>query len=171
MRRTIVTLATVVAVAAGAATAPGMTGSAPAPKKITSKGVGQVKLGKRFSKLREQGLVGRLRVGCELAPDTRTARLRAPLSGVVNFTQSTPRRASNITIRGGAEARGVGIGDTIADIKAVFPNRKVDHSQEDVFGLTFVHVPKRNGVRIQFAVDIDTKKITLIGVPFIALCE
>jgi hypothetical protein len=171
MRRTIVTLATIGAVAAGAAVAPAMTGSAPAPKKITSKGVGQVKLGKRFAKLREQGLVGRLRAGCELAPNTRTARLRAPLSGDVNFTQSNPRRATDITIRGGAEARGVGIGDRIADIKAAYRRRKVDRSQEDVFGLTFVHVPNRNGVRIQFAVDVDTKKITLIGVPFIALCE
>jgi len=171
MRRTIVTLATIAALVAGAAAAPGMTGSAPAPKKITSKGVGQVKLGKRFAKLRERGLVRRLREGCELAPNTRTARLRPPLSGSVNFTQSNPRRATDITIRGGARARGVGIGDRIADIKAAFARRKVDRSQEDVFGLTFVHVPKRNGVKIQFAVDIDTKRITLIGVPFIALCE
>ena len=86
----------------------------------------------------------------------------------MNFTLSNPRRATDITIRGGAEARGVGIGDRIADIKAAFRRRKVDRSQEDVFGLTFVFVPNRNGVRIKFAVDVDTKKITLIGVPFIA---
>jgi hypothetical protein len=171
MRRTIVTLAVVGACAVGAAAAPGMTASAPAPKKITSKGVGQVKLGKTFATLRQQHLVGKLRTGCELAPNTRTARLRSPLNGSVNFSQSNPRKANDITIRGGAEARGVGIGDTIADIKAAFPKRKVDHSQESVFGLTFVHVPKRNGVQIQFAVDVNTKKITLIGVPFIALCE
>jgi hypothetical protein len=171
MRRTIVTLATVGACAVGAAAAPGMTASAPAPKKITSKGVGQVKLGKTFATLRQQGLVGKLRKGCELAPNTRTARLRAPLSGSVNFTQSNPRKATDITIRSGAEARGVGIGDTIADIKAAFRRRKIDHTQEDVFNLTFVFVPKRNDPRLMFAVDVDTKKITLIGVPFIALCE
>jgi hypothetical protein len=170
MRRTIVTLAVVGACAVGAAAAPGMTASAPAPKKITSKGVGQVKLGKTFATLREQHLVGKLRKGCELAPNTRTARLRSPLNGSVNFSQSNPRKATDITIRGGAEARGVGIGDTIADIKAAYPKRKVDHSQDDIFG-TFVFVPKKNNPKLTFLVSVDTKKITLIGVPFIALCE
>jgi hypothetical protein len=145
--------------------------TAAAPKKITFAGVGQVKLGKTFKQLREQGLVGKLRKGCELAPNTRTARLRSPLKGAVNFTQSNPRKVTDITITGGAEARGVGIGDTLADIKAKFPKRKVDHSQEDVFNLTFVHIPKKSGVKLMFAIDVDTKKITLIGVPFIALCE
>ena len=172
MRRTIVTVVVVGACAAGAAAAPGMTTSAQVPKKITSKGVGQVKLGKTFAKLREQGLVGKLRKGCELGgPQTRSARLLAPLQGTVNFTLTNPRKATDITIRGGAEARGVGIGERIADIKAAFPKRKIDHSQEDVFGLTFVFVPKKNDPRLMFAVDVDTKRITLIGVPFIALCE
>src|SRR5919108_351017 len=103
-------------------------GPAAAPQKITFSGVGQVKLGMTFKQLREKGLVGKLRKGCELAPNTRTARLRSPLKGAVNFTQSLPRKATDITIRGGAEARGVGIGDKLADIKAKFPKRKVDHS-------------------------------------------
>jgi hypothetical protein len=166
MRRTI---AAGVAVA-GLVLGPGAA-TAAAPQKITAAGVGQVKLGKTFKVLRQQGLVGKLRKGCELAPNTRTARLRSPLKGAVNFTQSNPRKASNITITGGAEARGVGIGDTLADIKAKFKKRKVDHSQEDVFGLTFVHIPRAQNIRLQFAIDVDTKKITLIGVPFIALCE
>jgi hypothetical protein len=167
MRRTIVTLV-VAAFAVGATAAPAF---APAPQKITSTGVGQVKLGKKFKTLRQQGLVGKLRKGCELAENTRTARLRSPLSGSVNFTQSNPRKATDITIRGGAEARGVGIGDTIADIKAAFKKRRIDHTQEDVFQLTFVFVPKKNDPRLMFAVDVDTKTITLIGVPIIALCE
>jgi hypothetical protein len=167
MRRTIVTLV-VAAFAAGATAAPA---AAPAPQKITSKGVGQVKLGKTFATLRQQGLVGKLRKGCELAANTRSARLRAPLSGSVNFTQSNPRKATDITIRGGAEARGVGIGDSIADIKAAFKKRRIDHSQEPVFGLTFAFVPNKNNPRLMFAVDVNTKKITLIGTPIIALCE
>jgi hypothetical protein len=166
MRRTLAAGVAVAALALGPGAA-----TAAAPKQITPTGVGQVKLGKTFKKLREQGLVGKLTKGCELAPNTRTARLRSPLKGAVNFTQSNPRKATDITIRGGAEARGVGIGDTLADIKAKFPKRKVDHSQEDVFGLTFVHIPKKSNVKEQFAIDVDTKKITLIGVPFIALCE
>jgi hypothetical protein len=171
MRRTIVTLAVVGACAVGAAAAPGMTASAPAPKKITSKGVGQVKLGKTFATLREQHLVGKLRTGCELAPNTRTARLRSPLSGSVNFSQSNPRKATDITIRGGAEARGVGIGDTIADIKAAFPKAKVDHSTESVFMFTLVRIPKDGGGKIAFSVPLSTKKIDVIGVPRIPICD
>src|SRR3954453_512790 len=135
MRRTLVVSA-VAALALGPAAA-----IAAAPKKITPAGVGQVKLGKTFKALRQQGLVGKLRNGCELAPNPRTARLRSPLRGAVNFTQSNPRKVTDITIRSGAKARGVGVGDTLADIKAKFPKRKVDHSQEGVFGLTFVHIP------------------------------
>jgi hypothetical protein len=40
-----------------------------------------------------------------------------------------------------------------------------------VFGLTFVFVRKRTNPKLTFAIDVNTKKITLIGVPFIALCE
>ena len=168
MRRTIV-IAVAVAFAAGATAAPA---AAPAPLKITSEGVGQVKIGKRFKTLRQQGLVGKLRKGCELGgPQTRSARLLAPLQGSVNFTLTNPRKATDITVRGGAEARGVGIGDTIADIKAAFVKRKIDHTQEGVFGLTFVFVPNKNNPRLMFAVDVNTDKITLIGTPFIALCE
>jgi hypothetical protein len=167
MRRSIAILVAV-AFAAGATAAPA---AAPAPQKITSKGVGQVKLGKTFQQLRAQHLVGRLQKGCELAPNTRSARLRSPLQGTVNFTQSSPRKATDITIRGGAEARGVGIGDTIADIKAAYKHRRVDHTQEGVFGLTFVFVPNKNHPRLMFAVDVNTHKITLIGTPIIALCE
>ena len=89
----------------------------------------------------------------------------------MNFTLTSPRKVTDITIRGGAKARGVGIGATIPQIKAAFPKAKVDHSTEDVFGLTLVRIPKGGGGRIKFAVDVDTHKVTLIGVPIIAFCE
>jgi hypothetical protein len=172
MRRTIVTLATIGAFAVGAAAASGMTASAPAPKKITSKGVGQVKLGKTFEQLREQHLVGKLLDGCELSgPNTKTSRLRSPLRGFVDWSKTTPRRAKNITITRGAEARGVGIGDTIADIKAAFPKAKVDHSTESVFMFTLVRIPKDGGGKIAFSVPLSTKKIDVIGVPRIPICD
>jgi|SRR5215217_41669 len=153
------------------AAAPGAAGHA-AAKKITSKGVGQVKLGMTAKELRARHLIGRLHQGCELGgPDTRSARLRAPLRGQVNFTLTSPRKVTDITITGGAKARGVGIGATIAQIKAAFPKAKVDHSTEQVFGITLVRIPKDGGGRIKFAVDVDTKKATLIGVPSIAFCE
>jgi hypothetical protein len=89
----------------------------------------------------------------------------------VNFTQSTPRKVTDIAIRGGARARGVGIGAKIPRIKAAFPKAKVDRSTERVFGITLVKIPKNGGGRIQFAVSTTTKRTTLIGVPFIAFCE
>ena len=170
MRRTLVAGAVVTALALGPAAA-----TAAAPQKITFKGVGQVKLGKTHKQLREQGLVGKLRKGCELGgPDTRTARLRSPLRGSVNYTLNSPRRVTDVTITGGAKARGVGIGDRLKDIKAKFPKREVDHSQEDVFKAFFVFIPKSNPVgkiKMMFVIDSDTRKITAIGVPVVAFCE
>jgi hypothetical protein len=148
------------------------TAAAPAPAKITAKGVGGVKLGMTAKQLRDKHLIGKLTQGCELAgPNARAAKLKAPLKGSVNFTATSPREAVDITVRGGAEARGVGIGDTLADIKAKFPKRKIDHSGEDVFELTFVDIPNKKSPKIQFGIDIHTHKITLIGVPIIAFCE
>jgi hypothetical protein len=170
LTRTIAATAACTALAVGPAAAPGESGNA-AAKRITAAGVGNVKLGKTFRQLRDAGLVGRLRPGCELAENTRSARLKAPLRGQVNFTQSNPRKVTDITIRGGAKARGVGIGATIPQIKAKFPKAKVDHSTDAVFGITLVRVPKNGGGRIKFAVDVDTHKVTLIGVPIIAFCE
>lgn len=158
--------------AVGGASALALAGTAAAPQKITAKGVGAVKIGKTFAELRDDGLIGPLRKGCELGgPNTRTAKLKAPLKGSVNFTLTAPRKVTDITIRGGAKARGVGIGSTIPQIKAAFPKAKVDHSTDQVFLATLVKVPKNGGGRITFAVDVKSKKASLIGVPFIAFCE
>jgi hypothetical protein len=77
-----------------------------------------------------------------------------------------------ITISGGgAKAKGVGIGSTIAGIRSKFPHAKVDHSGDSTFELTFVNVPKQDGGLIQFGVSTKTKKVTVIGIPNIAVCE
>jgi hypothetical protein len=114
-----------------------------------------------------------MRPGCELAPNTKSAKLKAPLKGSVNYTLHNPRRVDNISITGGAKARGVGIGATIAQIKAKFPHAAVDHSTDSVFQLTLVRTPKRphGRGRITFGVSTQTKRTTIIGVPFIAFCE
>lgn len=171
LTRTIVATAAAGALAIGPAAAPGDPGRA-AAKRITAAGVGQVELGDRFRRVRAAGLVGRLRPGCEVSgPDARFARLKAPLSGTVDFSRTSPRRVKRITVRGGAKARGVGIGATIAQIKSAFPKANVDHSTEQLFGITLVKIPKDGGGRIQFAVDVDTDKTTLIAVPRLAFCE
>jgi hypothetical protein len=165
MRRTLIAAAVVVAMLAVPA-------SAAAPQKITRNGVGQVELGMTFRQLRDDGLVGRLRPGCELGgPNTRSARLRSPLRGVVDFTQTNPRRVTNITILRGARARGVKVGDRIREIKDAYPKAKVNRQTEDVFGVWLVRVPRGGGGRITFSVPVDTKRIDRIGVPFIPFCD
>lgn len=159
------------ALAAGAGSAPAQTGAA-ATAKITGSGVGAVKIGTTYTALREQKLVGRLSRGCELGgPNTRSARLRAPLEGGVDFTLTSPRKVTNVTVTGGAKARGVGIGATIRQIRAAYPRAKVDRGTEEVFGITLVKVPKSDGGKLEFAVSVNTDKVTEIGVPFIAFCE
>lgn len=137
----------------------------------TADGVGDVELGAKVSELRQAGLIGPLRRGCELAPGTREAKLKAPLKGVANFTRTSPRRVDSILVTGGAKASGVGIGSPKGAIKAAFPNVRFDHRTDDVFGLTLAKVPKSDGGKLQLAVDVESKKVTAIGVPFIAFCE
>ena len=146
-------------------------GGAAADQRITPSGVGDVKLGRAYQALRSAQLVGRVRPGCELAPNRRAAPLRAPLVGSVDFTRSSPRKVARIAVRGGATARGVGIGATSAAIRAAYPAARFDHSTEEIFGVTLVKVPKGGGGRLEFAVNAETRKVTVIGVPSIAFCE
>ena len=143
-----------------------------AAAKITPAGVDGVKLGATYAQLRARHLVGRIGKGCELAgPNARSASLRAPLNGGVDFTMSTPRKVVDISVRGGATARGVGIGATIPQIKAAYPKAKVDHSTDHTFAITLVRIPKNGGGRLQFAVDTMTHRAVIIGVPAIPFCE
>jgi hypothetical protein len=155
-------------------------GSAAAPKagdaavaKITPTRVDGVHLGDTHADLRARAKVGPIRPGCELGgPDTRSAKLKLPLKGSVQYTLSSPRKVDSITIRGGAKARGIGIGAKIPAIKAKFPNATIDHSTDQVFQLTLVKTPKRpSGGQITFGVSTQTKRTTIMGVPFIAFCE
>lgn len=153
-----------------AAAAPGT--AAKARARITPAGVDGVKLGETYAQLRAGHLVGGIGKGCELAgPGARSASLRAPLKGSVDFTMTTPRKVTDISVRGGATARGVGVGATIAQIKAAYPKAKIDHSTDHTFGVTLVRIPKNGGGKLQFAVDTKTHRVTLIGIPLIAFCE
>src|ERR1044072_5545059 len=168
MRRTIAAIVTVTALTLGPAAA-----TAAAPQKITGKGVGQVKLGRTFQQLRDKHLVGKLRAGCELSgPNTKFSKLRSPLRGTVDWSRTGTRKARRVTIVGGsAAARGVRIGDKLADIKAAFPKTKVDHAAEPIFGITLAKIPKNGGGSIWFGIPTDTKKISLIGVPNLSFCD
>lgn len=141
--------------------------------RITARGANGVTLGKRHRVLREQGRVGRLRTGCELAgPGTHAARLRRPLQGSVDYRKSSPPRVKSLTITGGSvSAKGVRIGSTMAQVQAAFPHARVNHGTDETFGWTLVTAPRRDGGRIAFAVDVDTGAVSIIGVPVIATCE
>jgi hypothetical protein len=146
--------------------------AAAADRQITARGIGGVRLGKTYRALHAQHLVGRIHHGCELGgPETRSAALRAPLQGTADFTLHAPRKVANVTVTGGATARGVGIGASLADVTAAFPKARVDHTTEATFAITLVKVPASGGGRLQFAIDTATKKVSLIGIPFIAFCE
>jgi hypothetical protein len=177
--RPLATAAAVLAVAAtgsvvavAAPSRPAATGHAAATATISGKGVGPVKIGATFASLRAAKLVGPLERGCELAGDNaKAAELKSPLRGTVGLTTGSPRRVQTIFVTGGAKARGVGVGSTLKAVRKAFPNAKVGHRLEDVFGLTTVNVGRPAGGRFQFGIDVDKRRVTVIGVPFIALCD
>src|SRR3954451_4008687 len=165
-----------VALVAAAGTTAAISSAAPAGSagtpKITKHGVDGVHVGDGYKALHSKGKIGKIGPGCELGgPDTRSAKLKPPLDGQVNFTLKKPRRVTDITISGGARARGVGIGDTIPDIKHAYPKAKVSHKNDHTLGVTLVRVPKSGGGPLRFAVSTTSKDVVLIGVPFIAFCE
>ncbi|HEY7074584.1 MAG TPA: hypothetical protein VH418_04420 [Solirubrobacteraceae bacterium] len=136
-----------------------------AAPKITSKGVGRVLLGRTSHGLRSEHLIGRVKsAGCDAAgPTLRAARLRAPLKGFVQFIR--PRlRATQITITGGAKARGVGVGSTVRAVRRAFPKAKVKR----ILGFKVVDVPRGGGGPLQFLIE---GKVSQIGIPGIAFCE
>jgi hypothetical protein len=146
----------------------------PGAEPITASGVGAVELGDTYKSLHRRELVGKLRHGCELGgPSTRSARLREPLKGSVDFTPHNPRKATNIVVTAGGAARGVGIGDSIKDIKKVFEHAQVDHGTDRTFGVTLVTVHKRHSKKTRFTFAVSTKShhTVAIGIPFIPVCD
>src|SRR4051795_10655460 len=109
-RLSIATSIAALGLAGGVAAATADTSDHPGAQHITRHGAGAVELGDTYKSLHRRDLVGKLRHGCELGgPNTRSAKLRAPLEGAVNFTLHNPRRATDIQITEGAAANGVGI--------------------------------------------------------------
>jgi hypothetical protein len=90
----------------------------------------------------------------------------------VNLSDTSPRKVATIAVRGGrATASGIGVGSTLAALRKAFPKATLDRSTEPTFAITLVKVPKGGGGRLQFAVDVKTRKVTEIAIPAIAFCE
>ena len=81
------------------------------------------------------------------------------------------RTVTAITIRAGAEARGIGVGADAAAIRRAFPRATFDHRTDATFGITLVRIPRGGGGRLQLALDTRTGKVTQIGIPAIPFCE
>ncbi len=161
-----------VAALAGAGSYPVPDAPAHTPSKITAGGVGKLKLGMPFDRARKLGLVGKARPGCDLDPSSRYATLASPLRGTVDLTEDSPRRIARISIRGGATARGVGIGDSLAAVKAAFPSARVDRAREPTFGFWFVRVRKRDGGPLEFTVEpTGEHEVFQIDLPGYGFCE
>lgn len=96
--------------------------SRPALLRFTRAGVAGVRLGTPYAQLRRRGLVGALKPGCPLAgSNTRSTSLRTPpLRANADLTTTKKRRVRSISIIRGAQARGVGIGSTMAEIRDAF---------------------------------------------------
>ncbi|MEA2169374.1 MAG: hypothetical protein QOF76_2674 [Solirubrobacteraceae bacterium] len=142
---------------------------APKPKTITGTGIGKIQLGATYKSLHKKGLVGKKVPGCELAsPPQKGASLKPPLRGSVIVESG---KVTNITVFDGAEVNGVGPGSGLDDVKAAFPNAKVDSSQLGTFDAYFVRVKKADGGPFTFIVDGETEETVSVGIPYAALCD
>jgi len=171
LRRVLISVACagLIVLASNLVAAPAQT--TPTPE-FSSAGVNGVTLGAKYRRLHRQNLIGKIRRGCPLGgPRSRSAPLVAPVQGSAELSLKTPRRVRNIGIIGGATARGVGIGSTLAQVQSAFPGASVNHETEQTFLFTLVKVPPGAGGRFEFAVDVQSGRVTLIGIPAVPLCE
>jgi hypothetical protein len=139
---------------------------------VSGAGVGKVKLDKSYAKLRDAGLVGQLRSGCEFVPGSLAAKLKSPLKGAVNFTTTGAPKAETISVTGGATTKkGIGIGSTKRDVRDAYKSATFDNSTKQVFGIIDAKIPKRSGGKFHIGIDADSKKVVLFGIPVIPFCE
>lgn len=139
---------------------------------VSGSGVGKVRIGRSYDKLRDAGLVGKLKSGCELAEGTRAAKLKSPLKGVVNFSIEGKPRAETISVTDGASTKkGIEVGSTKREVKDAYKSATFDKDTIDVFGVINVKIPKRSGGKFHIAIDAGTKLVTMFGIPGIPFCE
>ncbi len=157
-------------VAFSASGAPAGTGTATQASTVSHRGVGEVKIGMRYSVAKSMGLVGPLNDGCELDGPNDGANLRPPLKGFVDVSTTSTPRIRRISVLGGATARGVGVGSPLTKVKAAFPKATVTPLPE--FNVAVVRVPKSGGGKFDFLVRTrGQQRVRSIEVRRFSACE
>ena len=168
MRARAIAIALVLGIGTLAASAPALT-----QKPMVKPGqAGAVRLGMKAERLRELGLIGKLKPGCEFDLGQKVAELRPPLEGFVIFSGGS-RRADSILVEGrGDTPRGVGIGDTAAEVREAYPNAEYDPpGSMEPFVEGFVWVNRMRNPRMTFLVDHRSRRVSAIALPSPSFCE
>lgn len=164
----------IVLVAVTALTASATATAAPGAKTpvVTTSGVGALRLGATPAALRQKGLIGNLRKGCELEPGQRVAPLRTPLRGWATFA-AQGHGLTGLTIEGGAEtARHIAIGSTAAEARAAYPQARYQApGTADPFAQGFLWIPNLTHPKMTLVVEPGTRTVEAITVPAPAFCE
>jgi hypothetical protein len=148
-------------------------GSAEEPQQaiITPQGIGALRLGASASALREHGLIGPIRSGCELVSGQRTAELSPPLRGVAIFYDPNTKLSSVHLRRGAETARGIGIGALDKKVLSTYP--EADYQPPDPqapipLGLITVDDQEEE---LTFEIDALTYRVSQIDAPGPSFCE
>ncbi len=144
-----------------------------AEEKLSTSGYGALVLGMALDKAQSDGLVTNVRPGCELAgPGQVTADVPARPDAYVTFDDG---KLTNISLRDGATAEGLGVGATIDQAKQTYSGNgytvTVDETPVEVFEFISVTV-KRNGAEAyEFAAEPKSKRIEQLATPHLLICD
>jgi len=166
-RRVALAGALLVAAAPASAAAPGQI--------LTERGVRGLTLGRTLAAVRGDGLVGRLRPGCELAsPRQWFGPLRPPLTGFATFSgRAAASRLQALDIRAGAvTACGIGIGSTARQVLRAHPAARERNSRPgDPLQFTAIVIARGGKDRMWFDLTRRGGTVRTISVPGPQFCE
>jgi len=166
-RITAAILATLAIATAGAEAA----SLAPTDTTATRDGVGDLTLGSKLSVLRAEGLVGRARPGCILAPGERAAPLRPPLEGVAHFYPGERLSAIDVTA-GAVTSTGVRIGSSAGQAKRAYPGAVYDPPPARIPTLPgYIWVGGRFHSRMALVIGNHSHRVVEITIPHPSICE